>query len=245
MFKRVLKISVSVAAALIAFLFTGVSARAALPSTYDIINDAKANIASAQASYEAAKADEAAKLAVFNAVKADPSHSLFAYEQASADYTNAVNTSAWWLSMVNNYKAYLFNIEGRAQFEDKFAENRMALADLTNLQSSKYDADGSANIANGTLNQIIEVEKAIAGYQQQLATSPSVQIQIDELNKKLALLRADYAAKAAAAGDNAAAFANNINVPGLYKNYSVGFENYQWNREFFRDKTDWNPKGYY
>ncbi len=245
MIKRVFQILTSLAAAGFVLLASGIVAKAALPCTYDIINDANANIAAAQAAYDAAKADEAAKLAVFNAVKADNLHSQLAYEQAAADYMNAVNKSAWCLSMVNNYKSYLKNIKGREGFEDKFASNRVALADLTNLQASKYAADGSANIANGTADIIANIEKAIKGYEQQLATSPSVQAQIDELNKKLEYYRADYAAKAQTAGENAAAFANNINVPGLYKTYSLGFENFQWNMELNRDNTDWDPKGYY
>ena len=94
MIKRVFQILTSLAAAGFVLLASGIVAKAALPCTYDIINDANANIAAAQAAYDAAKADEAAKLVVFNAVMADNLHSQLAYEQAAADYTNAVNKSA-------------------------------------------------------------------------------------------------------------------------------------------------------
>ncbi len=225
-------------------LASSVDTKAALSCTYDIINDANSDIAKATAGYEAAKADEAAKLAAFNAVKANPAHSQLEYEQAAAAYNTAVNVSQWWLAQINNSKDFLKNIKGREAFEDKFAANREALADLTTLRASKTEADGAANIANGVLAQIQDVEKAIAGYQIQVASCPSLQPQIDALNVQLAALKADYAAKSAVAAEKASQFNTNVNTLN-YGAFSLGFDNYQYNREMKRSDIDWNPKGYY
>ena len=155
---------------------------AALPCTYDIINDANGNIAAATAAYEAAKANEAALLASFNAIKADPAHSQLQYEKAAYDYTNAVNVSQWCLEQLNNAKAYLTNISDRGAFEDQFWANKAALANITTIKASKFAAEGSQNIANGLAQQIADVEKAIAGYQTMVATNPSLQPQLDTLS---------------------------------------------------------------
>ena len=168
MIKKVIMAVSAVCAAGVLLLASAVDAKAALPSTYDIINDANAQIAYNEQMYAAAKASEAELLAVFNAVKANPAHSQLEYEQAAYNYTNAVNTSQWWLTGLNNAKAYLKNISDRGAFEDKFFANKAALADLTTLRASKTDADGYANIANGVAAQIADVEKAIASYQAQL-----------------------------------------------------------------------------
>ncbi|MCR5687053.1 MAG: hypothetical protein K6G58_03455 [Lachnospiraceae bacterium] len=244
MIRKVMMLISSAVLAGVIFTASSVDAKAALSCTYDIINDASSDIANATANYNAAKADEAAKLAKFNAIKADPAHSLLDYEVAAAEYQNAVNVSQWWLTQLNNSKAFLTNIKGREAFEDKFAANRIALYDLTTLQASKFAADGAANMANGTLAQIAEVERAIAGYQVMLPTSPSLQKEIDALNVKLAILKAEYEKRAAVAAQKAAEFANNVNTLG-YQAYSKGFEDYQFNREYQRDNLNWDPKGYY
>ena len=240
-----------VAMALTGALFAGIvlfastsDVKAALSCTYDIINDANANINYYSSMYQQSKADEAAKLAAFNAVKANPAHSQLEYEQAAYAYNNAVNASAWWLSMINNSKDYLTNIKGREAFEDRFAANKAALADLTTLGAAKTEADGAANIANGVAARIADVEKAIAGYQIQAASCPSLAPQIDALNAQLAALKADYAAKSAIAAEKANVFNTYLNTLN-YKSYSVGFENYQYNREIQRSNTEWDPKGYF
>ena len=219
-----------------------VETEAALPCTYDIINDANANIASNTAAYQQAKANEAAMLAALNAVKANPAHSQLEYEQAVFNYSNAVNVSQWWLGQINNSKEYLKNITGRGQFEDKYAANRAALADLTTLQAAKTDADGAANIAAGVAKQISDVEAAIAGYQVLVASNPTFQTQIDSLTAQLAALKADYAAKAAIANEKAALF-NTYEKTLNYKSYSKGFEDYQFQRAWNRDNEKWDPKG--
>ena len=243
MIKKVIMAVSAVCAAGVLLLASAVDAKAALPSTYDIINDANAQIAYNEQMYAAAKASEAELLAVFNAVKANPAHSQLEYEQAAYNYTNAVNTSQWWLTGLNNAKAYLKNISDRGAFEDKFFANKAALADLTTLRASKTDADGYANIANGVAARIADVEKAIAGYQAQLATCPSLQSQIDALNAQLNVLKADYAVKAAAASEKSALFNNYVNTLN-YKAFSLGFEDYQHNREYQRDNDNWDPKVY-
>ena len=243
MIRKAFKIITGAMLATLLFAASSTQTQAALPSTQNLINDANAKIAATTQAYEAAKANEASLMAAFNAVKADPNHSQLAYEKAAYDYQNAINVSQWCLAQVNNAKAYLKNTSDTGAFEDKFWANKAALADLTTLQASKTAADGAANLANGTLQQIRDVEKAIAGYQQQLATSPSLQPQIDELNRKLEILKADYAAKSAVAGDTSAVFANNINTLN-YKPYSKGFEDYQFRREWERDNEKWDPKGY-
>ena len=238
------KITVGICGIVIAGMFVlgnDTEVRAALPCTYDIINDANGDIASAGVCYEKAKAAEAEALAAFNAVKNDPSHSQLEYEVAALNYSNAVNTSKWRLDQLNNAKAYLKNITERAAFEDRFAANRAALSDLNTLSAAKADADGAANIAGAAAKQVEDVERAIAGYSAQLATSLSLQTVIDALNAQLVILRADYAAKVQAANEKAALF-EILQKTLNYNNYSSGFEDYQYNREIQRDNTDWDPE---
>ena len=64
MIKKVVTVLSGIALAGVIVLASSVETKAALPSTYDIINDANANIASNTAAYQQAKATEAAMLAV-------------------------------------------------------------------------------------------------------------------------------------------------------------------------------------
>ena len=236
MIKKAIMILTGAMLATVLFAASAADVKAALPCTYDIINDANANIAKATQGYEAAKATEASLLATFNAIKADPAHSQIQYEQAAFNYNNAVNQTQWWLAQLNNAKAYLVNINARGDFEDKYIANQAAAGDLTLLKASKMDADGAANIANGTLQQIKNVESAIAGYQTMLASGLQVQSQIDALNVKLAALNADYAKQSADAAAKAAAFNNNLNT--LNYGFDLAFDNYQHNREIYRDMPE-------
>ena len=241
MIKKAIMILTGAMLATALFAASATDVKAALPCTYDIINDANGNIAKATQGYEAAKANEANLLAAFNAIKADPNHSQLQYEKAAYDYNNAVNVSQWWLAQLNNAKTYLYNITDRGAFEDKFAANKAAVADLTTLKASKFDADGAANIANGTLQQIQNVEKAIAGYQAMVASGLQMQSQIDALNVKLAALQADYAKQSADAAAKAAVFNNNLNTLN-YAAFDLGFENYQHQREWQREDPEFNLK---
>ena len=237
------KITMGICGIVIAGLFSIGSfteVRAALPCTYDIIDDANGDIAGASANYERAKAAEAEALAAFNAVKNNPAHSQLEYVAASLNYSNAVNESKWRLDQLNNAKAYLKNITDRAVFEDRFAANRTALSDLTMLSAAKSEMEGAANIASAAAKQIEDVERAIAGYSSQLATSPSLQTMIDTLNAQLAILKADYAAKVQTAKEKAALFETYQKTLN-YGSYSSGFEDYQYNREIQRDNPDWDP----
>jgi len=218
-------------------LASPVDAKAALSCTYDIIRDANGNILNASENYEKALANLAAAQANLNAVKASKTATELELTQASDAVTNAANVAHWWLDQVNNSKTYLGNITDREKFEDKFAANRAALADLTKLQAAKTDADGALNIANAVLTQIKDVEKAIAGYKQQLATSPSVQTQIDELTVKLNALNADYTAKADIANAKVNIF-NTYLQTLQYQGYDLKFENYQYLREINRNNPD-------
>ena len=237
MIKKAVMIFTGAMLAGLLFAASPADVKAALPCTYDIINDANGNIASATAAYEAAKANEASLLAAFNAIKADPAHSQLQYEKAAYDYNNAVNVTKWCLAQLNNAKVYLNNITDRGAFEDQFADNKAALANITIIKASKFDAEGSQNIANGIAQQIADVQKAIAGYQTMVASNPSLQPQLDTLNARLASLQADYAKQVEDANAKNALFENNLNTLN-YQSYDQGFEDYQHNREWQREDPE-------
>ena len=69
-----------------------------------------------------------------------------------------------------------------------------------------------------------------------LASGLQVQSEIDQLNVKLAALNADYAKQSADAAAKAAAFNNNLNT--LNYNFDLAFDNYQHNREIYRDMPE-------
>ncbi len=241
MIKKVIMFASSAMLAGVLFTASSVDVKAALPCTYDIINDANAQIAKAEAGYAAAKTDENAKLATFNAVKADPAHSLLAYQQAAADYTNAVNVSQWWLTQIGFAKTYLNNITDRGAFEDKFWANRAAIENQTIIKASKQDLDSAKGILNGTAQQIADVEKAIAGYQTMVAAGyTTMQPQIDSLVLKLNSLKADYEKQAAKVSALNAAFETNLAT--LNAQFDLNFDNYQHQREWQREDEHFNLK---
>lgn len=243
MIRKILMAVAAMAMAAGVFCASTLDVKAALPCSYDIITDANGNILNGEQMLSQARANEEAFKANYNAVKNSPTATALEKQQAADAYTNAVNVTRWWVDQVNNSNTYLKNINDRAAFEDKFAANRAALADLTKLQAAKTDADGALEIANGVLKQIEDVKKAIKGYEQQLATCPSVQAQIDSLNKTLATLEADYAAKLAKANELATVFNNYLATLG-YASYDKAFEDYQYNREIQRGNLNWDPKQY-
>lgn len=216
---------------------------AALPCSYDIIKDANGNIVNANEMLAAAQLNEANFKANLDAVQSNPSASQLEKEQAAYAYLNSVNVTRWWVDQVNNSKDYLKNINDRAAFEDKFAANRLALADLTKLQAAKLDAEGAREIANGVAKQIADVKRDILGYEQQLATSPSLQAQVDALKTTLAALELDYAGKDKMASDLEAVFATYLLTLG-YASYDKAFEDYQYNREINRGREGWDPSIY-
>lgn len=248
MIKKVVMAVSSAAIAGVLLLASSVDTKAALSCTYDIINDANGDIAANSASLAQAQANEAALLAQFNAIKADPNHSQLAYEQAFFNYQNAANVTKWWLAQVNNSKEFLKNIKDREGFEDKFADNKEKLANLTKLKDAKFQADIAKEVANSAAGQVADVEKALAGYQVQVLSYPSMQAQIDQLIPRLEALKADYAAKAAVASEKEALFNTYLNTLN-YQGYSLGFEDYQHNREWQRSEDGqggsdlwWDPE---
>lgn len=206
-----------------------VDTKAAQPCTYDIINDANAKIASAQNAYNLAVANEANCKAAFEAVKNQGPASL-AYVQAANAYENARNQTAYALSVVANAQAYLANINGRAAYEDGYLGAIDALHVLNNVQQAQQDAKNALDIANAVAVQMKDIQTAINGYKQQLATCPSVQSQIDALNAQLAALQADYNNKLAIANQKAAAYQTLV-AAGGYQNYDKKYIDAYYNRE--------------
>lgn len=179
--------------------------QAAAPCSIDIINQANGEIAKAQQEFDAAKAMEAAALANWNAIKASGATELEKTVAANA-YTNAQNVSHAYLDKLNNAKAFLANIQGRADCETTVEQNLAALNSLTNVEALKMDADSAQALAVGVANRIADVQRQIVGYQQQLATSPSLQPVIDQLNASLVALQNEYAAKKAVADQKLAVY---------------------------------------
>ena len=202
----------------------------------DIINAANAQIASTQAAYETAKANEAAALANFNAVRAAGGSELEVTVAGNA-YTTAKAQTKWYLDQVNNAKAYLENITGRANLETAFQQEREVLGVLTKLQAAKTEYESAQALAVGAAEQIKSVQNAIAGYQQSVAAIPAFQAQIDALNAQLVALQADYNAKAAVAAAKKADYEAKLAAGGY--NYSPTMENYWQKRDNARTHEQW------
>lgn len=241
--KKLLMVLTGAAMAVCVLGLSSVNVKAALPCSYDIIRDANGNILNADQMLAQARTNEAAFKANYEAVKNSPTASALEKQQAADAYANAVNVTKWWVDQVNNSKTYLKNINDRAAFEDKFAANRLALADLTKLQAAKLDADGAREIANGVAKQIADVKSQIASYEQQVLSTPSVQPQLDSLRTTLTNLEADYAAKNQKATELEALFNNYLATLG-YASYDKAFEDYQYNREINRGRLNWDPAQY-
>lgn len=243
MFKKIIMAIAGTVLAVSIIGTTSVEVKAALPCSYDIITDANGRILTAEECLAQARTFENLFKSMYDSIKDSPTATQLEKQQAFDAYTNAKNVTRWWVDQVNNSNTYLTNINNRAAFEDKFAANRLALADLTKLQAAKLDADGAVEIANGVAKQIADVKKEIAGYEQQLATSPSVQTQIDSLKSTLATLEADYAAKLKKANELTTLFNTYLSTLG-YASYDKAFEDYQYNREIQRNNPNWDPAQY-
>ena len=216
-----------------------VQAQAAYSCTYDIINDANSKIAQAQQNYALAQAEEANYKVAFEAVKSLGPSSL-AYLQAAAAYESAMNRTKYAAGQIANAQAYLANIKGREAYEDNLLTSIDLLHGVNNLQLAKSEADGAQEIANAVIAQINNTKTAIAGYQQQLATCPSVQAQLDALNVQLASLIADYNSKQAVANQKLAAYqailASGAGA-GYTQKYIDAYYNYERNVEINHDVT--------
>lgn len=210
-----------------------VAVKAAAPCSIDIINNANAQIASAQNAYAAAQVREAEALAKLNAVKAGGSQ--LEIEMAAAAYTTAQNATHWYLDQLNNAKLYLTNITNRANQETAIEVAFEQVKSLSGMQSSKLEADSALAVANNVLMQIQQAQNAIAGYQQMLATCPSVQTQIDALNAQIAAFQVDYNAKKAIADAKMAAFQGAV-ATGGYEGYTPAMIDYWKHRDEVRDR---------
>ncbi len=225
------KIMVSLASALLlcglVAVVKPVTVNAAAPCSIDTINAANAQIAQAQLVYAQAQQTEAAALATLNAVKNSGSQLEIAV--ASNAYTTAQNQTHWALDQLNNAKAFLANITARANGETALEQSILQLQNLNNMQAVKMDADNAAAIANGVLAQINQMKAAVASYQQQLATTPSVQAQIDALNVQIKALEADYAAKKAIADQKMVVYLNAVKAD-QYDAYNKAVIDDAWDR---------------
>ena len=234
MMKKIISlIMTTVLAAGVAFFLNPTEAEAAMPCTYDTINQANAQIAAAQATYAQAQAAEATCKAAFEAVKAEGPSSLN-YLAAASAYESARNRTKWAYDQITNAQAFLANIKARETTENDFENAVSALGTLTTLQSSNQDAKNAQDVANSAYAQMKLVQNVIVGYQQQLATSPSLQTQIDALNAQLAVLTADYANKQAIADQKKAAAAAAATAYAS-ASYDKKYIDYMWNRDRYRD----------
>ena len=229
-------LSVTLAVVMAAGIFTAIGTEdvsAAASCSITTINDANAQILAAQNAYEAAKVREAEALNKLNAVKAGGSQ--LEIEQAAAAYTTAQNSTHWYLDQVNNAKTYLTNITNRANLETAIEVSYEQLKNLSGMQSSKLEAENAAAVAANVLAQIQQAQNAIAGYQQMLATSPSVQTQIDALNAQIAALTVDYNAKKAVADAKMATYQTKVAADG-YDKYDQSIIDYWKHRDEVRDR---------
>ncbi len=228
--KKVISLIMATALCAGAFVLgTTAKAQAALPCTYDTISQASAQVVAAANAYNAAKAEEAAYKAAFEAVKNQGPQSL-QYIAAANAYENAINRTKWVYDQLTNAEAFLKNIKGREAVEDDYINAVNALPLQGNAQVTAQSAQAAQEVANMTLGQIQTVKNVIAGYQQQLAVSPSLQTQINELNAQLAVLQADYANKQAIA-DQKKAEAASAATAWANSGYDKKYIDYWYNRE--------------
>ncbi|MCR5267226.1 MAG: hypothetical protein K6E16_01735 [Lachnospiraceae bacterium] len=215
---------------------------AALSCTYDTIDQANAQIVAAQSAYAQALADEAAYKAAFDAVKNEGPASVN-YTIAANAYQSAVNRTKWAYDQVTNAQAFLANIKSREVVEDDYLRTVAMLPIKSGISAAELDAKSAQEIANTAAAQIAMVNQLIAGYRQQLAVSPSLQNQINELTAQLPALQADYAAKQAIADQKKAAAA------AALSNYPAGYDakyiDYWKNRDSHRENPVCDCYDYY
>lgn len=201
-----------------------------LPCTITYLEEAKAQKAAADAALEAAKADLAVKQAQYDAVKNTGSE--IEKLVASDALTNAQNVVAWHVSRVNDAQTFINNVMEKWQVEDAADNAVHALYDLNVVQANLLGANNAQDIANMAAARIKMVQQQIIGYQAALATSPSLQSQIDALNAQLPALIADYEAKQADANARRAAYYQSLN--SNYANYNQAAIDYIYNRDLMR-----------
>lgn len=191
-----------------AVLFLAVPQKAyAYPCTIDLINEAKAQKNVADAELLAAKANQAAADQAVIALKASGASHLElqkAYDNASI----AANLVRAAVDKVNNAQAFIDNATKRLATEDEYEANVVKWGNQVKIAEAKHEATYAKQVSDYAAAVIAITKLDIASRKAQLATSPSMQGQIDLLTASLPALEADAAAKLAIANEKAAVVAN-------------------------------------
>lgn len=217
---------------------TPASVYAMAPCTAVTIEEATAQKSEYVARLSAAQADLAVMRQNVEILKAQGADGL-SMLQATNAVTNQENVVRWLTDQVNNAQAFIDNATNKGDVETKNKANLGYLAELNTLQNAKMDAENKANIASAAYTNVENLKKALAGYQAMLATSPSVQTQIDEVSAKLSEAEADYAAKKAALDAANATFSSDFNTLN-WASYDANFMNYVANRYDHNDEFSEN-----
>lgn len=207
----------------------------ALPCTVEYLNQARSAQANANAELAAAKAELAEVQARVDALTASGNTASQEYFDASTALLAAkgkVETKQQELSSANSFVS---DCESKYIVEDRADKAFQALQSVNLVGSSKLEYDNAVEMCNNAAKALEDTKAAIAGYQAQLATSPSVQAQIDALNGQLAVLEAEVNQKAAAVEQKKSAFAGSLN--SNYKEYDKSAIEYIYNRDDMRDRT--------
>ena len=201
----------------------------ALPCTVMYLEQAKAQQTSAQAEVNTARQQLTAKQNALNALKASGITSGMEYINAVNEMETAQRNVEMKLSALTNANNFLKDCQEKYTVEDNASKAVDALKSVNAVQAAELKYKTAQEVANTAAAQVAATEKAIAGYKSQLATSPSVQSQIDSLTTQLATLKADYAAKQATADSLKLGFASSLN--SNYASYSKTPIDYIYNRD--------------
>lgn len=175
----------------------------AYPCTIDLINEAKAQKSAAEAELLAAQNNKIAADAAVTAAKASGASQLV-LQQAYDNASNAANLVRAAVDKVNNAQAFIENAQERLAAEDEYEANVVKWNNQVTIANAKEAATTAKEIADTAASLITIVRQNIASLTSQLAVSPSLQTQIDQLNASLPSLEADYAANLADANEKAA-----------------------------------------
>ena len=207
----------------------------ALPCTVTYLNQAEALQAAATAELNSAKAVLAEKQAKLNSFTSAGINSGTDYLNAVSELQAAQGQVEIKLSRLNDANSFVKDCQSKYAVEDNADKAYTALQDVNALQAAKLAYDNAQAIANAALNAVNNTKAAIAGYQAQLATSPTVQTQIDTLNVQLNSQIADYNNKQAIADQKKAAYLACLN--SNYAAYNKAPIDYIYNRDNMRDRT--------
>ena len=215
----------------------------ALPCTVTYLNQAKEMQAKASTELNAAKAVLAEKQAKLNALTSAGINSGNDYLNAVRELQTAQGNVEIKLSALNDANSFVKDCQSKYTVEDNADKAYTALQDVNALQAAKLAYDNAQSIANAALAVVNNTKAAIAGYQAQLKTSPSVQAQIDSLNVQLNAQLADYKNKQAVADQKKAVYLSALN--SNWAAYDKKPIEYIYIRDDMRDKTvtDLNKDG--